>query len=310
MKASFHVHADGRPTLADLQPPPLLLPEYHGIDGASSLRYEADLVPPKPGTDVLVHGHAHAPAGRPTTRVAVALGVGAHHKVLAVTGDRVWTRSRFGILTPSAPAPFLRLPLVYERAYGGHDTRARDLAAQRMFAANPVGRGHVADRATLLGQPVANIEHPGAAPGTRGAAGLGPICSHWSPRRELAGTYDARWLATRKPLLPEDFDPRFHMCAPLDQQYVPHLRGGVAIELVGLTPEGVLRVVLPKVCLAFRTRIATRRGERRVEHRAVLHTVVLEPDHPRVQMVWHTSLRCHHEADHLEDTTLWEKPYR
>jgi hypothetical protein len=308
VKATFDIHPNGRLVLADEQLPPLLVPEYHGIDGASSLRYEADLIPPKPGTDVVVNGHAHAPAGRPTTRVPVALGVGTRRKILEVTGDRVYQRSLVGTVTPSSPAPFLRLPLVYERAYGGHDTRSPEPAAQRMFACNPVGRGHTAHRATLVGQPVANIEHPGAPPGS-GVAGFGAICSYWSPRREFAGTYDARWIATRKPLLPADFDPRFHMCAPLDQQHVPHLRGGIPIELVSLTPAGVLRFELPKVWLALRTRIAMRRGEHRQEHRAKFHTVVIEPDHPRVLMVWHTSLPCHHEADYLEDTTLWEKPY-
>lgn len=310
VKATFAIHADGRLTLADEQLPPLIAPEYHGVDGASSLRYEADLAPPKPGTDVILIGHAHAPAGRPTRHVAVALGVGSRRKILEVTGDRVWKRSLLGTVVSSSPAPFLRLPLVYERAYGGHDTSAPDPARQRMFACNPVGRGHVIHRSSLLGQPVANVEHPGAPPGARGAAGFGAICSHWSPRRELAGTYDARWVAERKPLLPDDFDPRFHMCAPLDQQHVPHLRGGVPIELVNLTPGGVLRLVLPKVWLAFRTRLVRRRVERREEHRAKLHTVVLEPDHPRVLLVWHTSLRCHDDADDLEDTTISEKPYR
>jgi hypothetical protein len=309
VKGTFDIHEGGRLTLADEQLPPLLAPEYHGVDGASSLRCEADLVPPKPGTDVVLNGHAYAPAGRSTTRVAVALGVGTRRKILEVTGDRVFQRSLVGIVVPSSPAPFLRLPLVYERAYGGHDTRSPDPAAQRLFSQNPVGTGHATQRAHLLGQPVANVEHPGAAPGSRGAAGFGPICSHWSPRRELAGTYDARWVATRKPLLPEDFDPRFHMCAPQDQQHVPHLRGGVPIELVNVTPGGVLRFTLPKVWLALRTRIALRRSEHRQEHRAKLHTVVLEPDHPRVLMVWHTSLPCPHHADDLEDTTISEKPY-
>lgn len=235
--------------------------------------------------------------------------MGSQRKILEVIGDRVWKRSLVGTVVPSSPAPFVCLPLVYERAYGGHDTHSADPAAQRMFAENPVGRGHAAHRASLLGQPVANLEHPGAPPGSRGAAGFGAICSHWSPRRELAGSYDARWVATRKPLLPEDFDPRFHMCAPLDQQHVPHLRGGVPIELVNLTPGGVLRFALPKIYLAFRTRFAVRRGERQQEHRAKLETVVLEPDYPRVLMVWHTSLACHDHADDLEETSISEKPY-
>lgn len=149
VKATFGIHADGRLTLADEQLPPLLAPEYHGVDGASSLRYEADLVPPKPGTDVVLVGHAYAPGGRPATHVPVALGVGSQRKILAVTGDRVWKRSLVGTVVPSAPVPFLRLPLVYERAYGGHDACSSDPEAQRMFAENPVGIGHVAHRASL-----------------------------------------------------------------------------------------------------------------------------------------------------------------
>jgi hypothetical protein len=309
VKATFHSHPSGRLTLADEQLPPLLAPEYHGVDGASSLHYEADLVPPKPGTDVILNGHAHAPRGRAATSLAVALGVGTHRKILQVTGDRVYRRTLVGTVVPSAPAPFLRVPIVYERAYGGHDATPPDPAKHALFTPNPVGTGHVVRRSTLVGHPVANIGYPGAALGHDGAAGFGALCSHWSPRRELAGTYDARWVATRKPLLPEDFDPRFHMCAPLDQQHVPHLRGGVPIELVNLTPGGVLRFTLPKVYLAFRTRFALRRAEHRQEHRAKLHTVVLEPDLPRVLMVWHTSLPCHHHADDLEDTTILEKPY-
>lgn len=309
VKASFHIHADGRLTLADDQLPPLLAPEYHGVDGVSSLRYEADLTPPKPGTDVVLNGHAYAPDGRPTTHVAVSLGVGSQRKILAVTGDREWKRSLLGTLVPSSPAPFVRLPLVYERAFGGHDIRSTDPAEHRVFASNPVGCGHAAKRLHLLGQPVPNLELPGAALGQPNPAGFGAIASHWSPRRELAGTFDARWLVTRRPLLPEDFDPRFHLCAPFDQQHVPHLRGGVPIELVNLTPGGVLRFSLPKIWLRFRTRFTLRRGERRHEHRAKLHTVVVEPDHPRVLLVWHTSLPCHEHADELQDTTIEEKPY-
>jgi hypothetical protein len=309
VKATFDIQEDGRLTLAVQQLPPLLTPEYHGVDGASSLRYEADLVSPKPGTDVVLNGHAYPPRGRAATGLAIALGVGAHRKVLQVTGDRVYRRTLVGTIAPSAPEPFVRMPIMYERAFGGHDTSSPNLTEHRLFTPNPIGTGYVGRRASLVGRPVANVEHPGASLGHHGAAGFGAICSHWSPRRELAGTYDAGWVAARKPLLPEDFDPRFHMYAPLDQQHIPHLRGGMPIELVNLMPGGVLRFALPKVWLAFRTRIVMRRVEHRREHRAKLHTVVLEPDHPRVVLVWHTSLPCTHDAEYLEDTTISEKPY-
>lgn len=45
VKASFRVDPEGKLSLADEQPAPLLAPEFYGADGASSLRYDADLVP-------------------------------------------------------------------------------------------------------------------------------------------------------------------------------------------------------------------------------------------------------------------------
>jgi hypothetical protein len=45
------------------------------------------------------------------------------------------------------------------------------------------------------------------------------------------------------------------------------------------------------------------------EHRAKLHTVVIEPEAPRVLMVWYTDLRVHNNADDLDVTTIREKKY-
>ena len=77
------------------------------------------------------------------------------------------------------------------------------------------------------------------------------------------------------------------------------------MELINLTPNGVLRFALPKVRCTFSTRI-DRRTE---EHRSRLSTVIIEPDHPRVMMVWLTSLACRTNVDYLEETIVREKPY-
>jgi len=68
----------------------------------------------KPGTDVVLVGHAYAGA-RPEARVDVSLDVGPLRKIVRVTGDRVWTRAGMAWIA-SRPVPFQRLPLVYERA--------------------------------------------------------------------------------------------------------------------------------------------------------------------------------------------------
>ena len=45
------------------------------------------------------------------------------------------------------------------------------------------------------------------------------------------------------------------------------------------------------------------------EHRSRLGTVIIEPDYPRVMMVWQTSLAVRNDVDYLEETIVREKPY-
>jgi hypothetical protein len=77
------------------------------------------------------------------------------------------------------------------------------------------------------------------------------------------------------------------------------------VELVNLTPGGALSFQLPKVYLTFSTKI-DRRTE---EHRSQLATVIIEPDRPRVLMVWVTSLPCRNDVDYLDRTIIREKRY-
>lgn len=64
VKATFSIDRQGKLCLDDEQAPPRLVGEYYGEDGASSLKYETDLVIPKRATDFLVLGHAYAPGGK------------------------------------------------------------------------------------------------------------------------------------------------------------------------------------------------------------------------------------------------------
>ncbi len=308
VKATFSILPDGSTEIADEQPEPLLMPEYFGEPGASSLRYEADLVDGKPGTDVLVLGTAYAPEGKPCTKMNVGLRFGSLQKSLTVYGDRVYERNRAGLPEVSAPVPFLEMPIVYERAFGGFDQEDPNPQLQKMFFPNPVGCGVAAKSSRLLGKPVANIEFPDGAHRKNEAPGFGPLCSYWDPRRRYQGTYDGAWVQSQKPLLPLDYDPRINMCAPVDQQVEPHLRpGGVEVMLVGLTRGGRLGFRLPDPYFGFRTHFGSYTKRPPVEHRAQLHTVIIEPDYPRVSMVWHTRLSCGNAIDDIDQTTVEEK---
>ena len=304
VKGTFIIDPDGTLHLAEEQEPVRMPPEFRGDPSETSLLYDSDLVHKKNATDVLVHGHAYAPGGRPTAQVDVTLKLGPIQKTLRVIGDRLWKNSVLG-LTMSKPEPFTKMPLTYERAFGGTDTRSENPKDHGWEPSNPVGRGFATRAEHLLDTPVANVETPNRPikqwKDRPPIAGFGPIAGHWSPRIELAGTYDERWEKERLPLLPEDFDERFHQCAPVDQQVPGLLRGGEQVELHNLNLGGFLRFSLPRVTLGLQTSFDD--GERR-DHRAVLHTVAIEPDIPRIMMVWHTHVPCHHKVLKLLTTTV------
>jgi hypothetical protein len=300
VKCTFDIERDGSTVISAEQPPVLRVPEPHGEPGKSSLKYEADLVLTKTTTDIIVVGHAHAPGGRPVTQLWVGFRVGPVQKVLRVFGDRKW-----GAFGPSSPEPFTAMPLVYERAFGGVDP-ASQTPERDCDSRNPVGTGFAVARDSLSAVALPNIEYPHEIirswKDRPRPAGFGPIAGHWQPRVEFSGTYDDEWLKQRQPLLPDDFDDRFFQSAPQDQQAAAFLRGGESVVLHHLTPAGDLLFSLPKVFLGFETRFHD--GSRAIHRERRLHTVILEPDHPRVSLVWHTALPCHSNVQKLERTVV------
>jgi hypothetical protein len=169
---------------------------------------------------------------------------------------------------------------------------------------NPVGKGVAVHDRHLVDQVGWSIEYPRGEPSTVGPAGFGPIASHWSPRLEWAGTYDRQWEETRKPLLPSNYDERFVLSAPADQRPSRHLAGGEPVELVNLTPQGLLRFTLPRLRPTFRTYW----GQRVTEHEGNLATVIIEPRHMRLMLVWQTSLAVRPaEVDYLDGTLIYER---
>jgi hypothetical protein len=300
VKCTFDIAADGSTVVSEDQPPVLQVPVYNGEPGRSSLKFEADLVPTKNTTDVIVVGHAYAPRGRPVAQMDVGFRVGPVLKVVDVFGDRSW-----GVVGTSSPQPFLKMPLVYERAFGGVDLKS-DHPERDWEWRNPVGTGFAISRANLRGLPAPNFEYPheriDSWKDRPRPAGFGPIGAHWQPRVAFGGTYDDAWKRERQPLLPADFDDRFFQCAPEDQQAPSFLRGGEPVVLYRLTPGGELRFSLPKVFLGFETRFSD--GSREVHKERRLHTVIIDSDGPRVSLVWHTALPCHFKIYKLERTLV------
>jgi hypothetical protein len=277
-------------TIAEEQLPVTLADEHYGEPGASSIRRPSDVCLGKPGTDVLLLGSAWAPGGRPVWQSDVSLRVGPLSKTVRVSGDRAWESGSGGSVM-SWVAPFERMPLVWERAFGGSDETDKGPVVD---ARNPVGCGFRAPhgsrpvhglRLPNLEDPTAPISSPGSAPAPACFAPVGP---HWQPRRSFAGTYDEAWQKQRAPYLPADFDTRFFQIAPAGLAAPTHLQGGEWVDVRGATPDGVLQFQLP----VTRVRVNYRVDGGSEARPARLYTVIIEPDAGRVVLVWHAALLC------------------
>ena len=228
---------------------------------------------------------------------------GAIEKTLLVHGTRVYYQGPFG-LTANKPLPFTSRPIHYEWAFGGTDTSHSDPQKHRMDPRNPVGKGFTVSSSRLEKQAAHTVEYPHGSPAKVGPAGFGPIASFWSPRLERAGTYDAAWEKTKKPLLPDDYDERHALSSPDDQRPSSPLRGGETVVLVNMTPQGALRLELPKIIPTFRTRF----GRRHEDHSATLATVHIATEEMQLTLVWQGSLRVpSRQVDYLDETVIGEK---
>lgn len=274
LSASFTADAAGKVGVAEVQLPVTFADVLWGDPALSSVRYDADIAAHKPQPEVILNASAHAPGGRPAEAVTVGLQIGDVRKVLQVTGDRVHHLGAF-----SAPAPFLQMPLTWERSFGGStEDGDRD---QR----NPVGIGYSGARSADPGarSDAPNITRPDQVAMSRDdrpePVGFGSIGRSWQPRLAFAGTYDKTWLDTQWPLPPLDYDARHDQSAPQDQQSAS-IRAGVTATLINMTPEGRWDFRVPG--LAMPVRLLRDQSAEEVFFQP--DTLLIEPDLHRITL--------------------------
>lgn len=190
-------------------------------DDQAVLLRDTDLVAHRARVDVVVQGHAYALAGRPVFDASVC--VGDLDRTLRVFGDRRPYRDRLGALRFTDPTPVERVPLGWERAYGGVDLASferhgdpfaaavrtvTDGAADPRFTVhgyprNPVGRGYLIEPTdeALARCELPNFEHPSQLltpetlprgeftrwPGGPVPAATGWLSYNYFPRLAMAG---------------------------------------------------------------------------------------------------------------------------
>ncbi|WP_044235535.1 DUF2169 family type VI secretion system accessory protein [Chondromyces apiculatus] len=294
VKASFAVTASGK--LAPAEPVSIRLNDALWYPDAieSSLKLPSDLCIEKQGTDVVVVGHAIS--AHPVEVMDVAVKVGGVVVPLRVHGQRMFYRSMMGVSIGPA-APFERMPVVYERAWGG---ASDDLWI--VESRNPAGRGVARKPKDLVDTPAPQIEHP-ALPHTSAddehpPVGFGAIRSHWSPRKEYVGTFDEVWERTRSPMLPADFDVRFNNVAHPSLRFEAPLLAGEAIAVLGMSPEGLVQFEIPEIAV----RIVGRSDlSGRVEARPTVDTVLILPEEGRVELTLRKAFRLGRGRDVLRE---------
>jgi uncharacterized protein YjbI with pentapeptide repeats len=190
-----------------------------------------DELMPKTRGEVILGGSA-IPVGAP--RAAMAVKVSVHRgradqakalmvKELAVFGNRTW-----GMLGMSQPEPFTEMPLTFENAFGGEGHED-----------NPRGKGVkpiVVDGKKV--HPLPNVEYRAdliTSPGDKPQPATVVPCDVTHPARmRRVGTYDQKWLDTRFPFFPEDFDWEFFNVAPSDQRITGFFDGSETLRVEGM----------------------------------------------------------------------------
>lgn len=288
-KATYRLDAEGVPTLDGQDPYPLFdadAPTELGLMPRDDLPRSDDAF------EVVVLGAAHAPPGERVPVMAVALTLGSRRRELRVFGDRLWQQGPDG-WHASEPEPFERMPLGWDRAFGGTAEILLDAASPMLVAhpGNRHGRGfdverlarrlteglHVAEGYPRLdpARPLPNVENPDhliAAPEDEpepASWATVPMDTALHAHRSVAWSQvpesPGRALQDGAPFAPG----ALHRAHP-DWVLERRPPAGAAVRLEGFRPEGPLAFELPCLRVLFDYAVGDRRGTRELAPQALV----------------------------------------
>jgi hypothetical protein len=222
-----------------------------------------------------------------------------------VFGDRIWFKA-MGSVSMSNPVRFERIPLTYERAFGGWDRDHPDPRKHGCEPRNPVGTGYRGHGGFVEGLRLPNLEDPRSRirsfADKPGPAGFGFISPHWQPRAALAGAFDENWQKGRAPLLPKSFDRRHMSAARPGLVASGYLRGTEQGVVAGAVPEASMRFALPGIpAPSVQVRLVDGAPQAPAMN---LDTVMVEPDHRRVMLLWRGNLALRTGPHEVREVTV------
>jgi len=315
-KRTYDIRPAGQVARAERTRPFVQADQYHddGDPEWATVKYETDYAPFKVATDVVVIGKAYAPGAKPAPQIDASVEVAGRKKTLRVYGDRQCIYRRDAAPVFTEPVAFTEMPVQYDRAYGGKDTRSNP-EEPFYYPRNHSGVGVVLKntKEAVEGLPLPNIEDPAdllspdrvivGEPDRWNEQplpdGFGWFQRTWYPRcsfvgamppyvdvntvlkEETLGLVPKGQIALSMQFRLPGFDVRFNSGASRGLAF-PHLTGAAAFRLTNLTPNGSLAFQLPGETPRMMLDIGL--GENELE--PVLHTVCVRLEEMQVDLVW------------------------
>lgn len=253
VKTTYDIADDGSLSLPEQQEPICFEGEYFGEPGKSSIKTAPEANFEKLATDVVLIGHAYAPNGQPVAHFDVGLQVADMRQHIRVFGDRVWqkrvTANKVITWVMTRPQPLIKLPLIYEKAFGGQDLTPDEKTHHAVEPRNILGSGVIAKHSKQEEVPLPNLEDPKQlikSPDDRPQPlGMGFVSPDCQPRIGYSGTYDENWEKTRLPMLPLDFKREFFNAAHPKLTAKGFLDGSEVIHIINACPQGRLSFQMP-----------------------------------------------------------------
>lgn len=288
--------SNGASKVAATQKSIVVTDEYYGDPQKTSINFASDFLPPRTGTGITLSGHAIVVGGK-TRQMNIGIKVGSLILKAVVFGDRV------GYKNISEPAPFERMKLCWENAFGGLDTSHKDSKYHEAHPSNPVGKGFIGKKSKLDSNTIVlpNIEDPRhliKTPFDKPAAiGFGPVPPFWEARSKYAGTYDEAWQKERAPLLPDDFDERFLQAAPASLTANGYLSGDEQCNLVGMSEEGHIQFNLD----VRQPTVGVRFSKSGVRAKPVMESLHFDTDSQQYFVTWKSMIDIQGKVEELRN---------
>ncbi|NHZ64326.1 DUF2169 domain-containing protein [Massilia genomosp. 1] len=235
-----------------------------------------DVSPPKPAFDVLVAGYVTAPPGHPHLFIDAGLRIGARSASMRAFAPRIWEKTWLGYKARALAPAVRRVPISYALA---------DWDAG--FALGAPGRQEDAEPARLpwIEAPDSQCQHDRHA---RVPAGLGYWPEAAAHRQCHVGTFGKARGSAHSADLPGDFNTRFYNEAHPSLQLPDVPAAGTPIRLVHLASRAIIDCQFPALALAVQGRTAG--GDTRPLMALRPDTLIIEPDHDRLSVVWRALL--------------------